>query len=977
MLPPVIDSRDYNEIVEQMKKIIPFYTPEWRCTPDDPDPGTALLLIFAAMFEQTVKRFNQVPYKNFIAFLNLLGVSRLPGQSARSYVTFILSEGAAEPVWIPAGTRISATADDGGEIVFETENNMLATPGQPVALFNVDPLQDIICQPAWNFQLSGQVTESQEIHLFDVSKYDNLQDHCCYLGHEALFNINSSAIIELELTNSLHKFKEANFSQILSANENVQWAYLTEGGWLPFDEVTARNNKLILKKSKSVPMIKKQLLDRDNFWISCRLKPAVVDQVAAIELDGIAVGVQYFDPGGRDGAPPDAVYCNDIPADLNGFYPFGKTFSLYDTFYLASREAFTKKGAMVNLKFKFQLMAHQVNDEALDINWKMIMKEIDFKKPEPPQINIATVSWEYWNGSGWVQLFSRQEYQTIFMTQDTREVAVSFQCPADLEAIPVNDQPNYWIRVRITNINNIYAPNGIYLAPWLDNIRLDYSFNSARPFIQHCLTTNNLDVADNSQMINGSGKTFQPFYNLDSTNPSIYLGFDPPPQKGPLRMFFHLEHRQYEAESAFLDWEYLSLANDSKKWLPLKVVDETRGFQHSGTVIFSGPPDLKPVKLLGRELYWIRVVNRDNRWEHERNRLPVLKGLFMNTVTVVQQESITEIMEPEGQAISSYTLARIPVAEEQVWVNEARWLPVDDFSASGAGDRHYIIDRAAGKLIFGDGKNGKVLPAPLEAQVLVRYKTGGGSRGNVGIGEINQLHSSIAFVDRVFNPVAAVSGSDIEVMSEAVERGPQLLRHRSRAVTAEDFEWLAREASQNIARVKCLPNFTGRGGRKSGWVTMVVMPRAREMPAILTPELKILVEKYLLRRAAANLALPGRIQVIGPVYLEISINAALVVDDLDAIAVTEKAALEKLNQFLQPLSGHFAGNGWEIGQYPHISVFYVLLKSISRVKYIEKASMSVMKLEDGRRVEVDPTRLADFPHCMVMNGKHQVQVSLD
>ena len=52
------------ELLEQMKRLAAAYTPEWRMDTERPDVGTALAMIYADMFEGTVRRFNRLPEKN-------------------------------------------------------------------------------------------------------------------------------------------------------------------------------------------------------------------------------------------------------------------------------------------------------------------------------------------------------------------------------------------------------------------------------------------------------------------------------------------------------------------------------------------------------------------------------------------------------------------------------------------------------------------------------------------------------------------------------------------------------------------------------------------------------------------------------------------------------------------------------------------------------------------------------------------------
>jgi hypothetical protein len=68
--PPKIDTRNFEQLLQDIRNIVPFYTPELQ-VPEDKDSGSALLKIFAHMIAGTLERLNQVPEKNFIAFLNI------------------------------------------------------------------------------------------------------------------------------------------------------------------------------------------------------------------------------------------------------------------------------------------------------------------------------------------------------------------------------------------------------------------------------------------------------------------------------------------------------------------------------------------------------------------------------------------------------------------------------------------------------------------------------------------------------------------------------------------------------------------------------------------------------------------------------------------------------------------------------------------------------------------------------------------
>ena len=95
---------------------------------------------------------------------------------------------------------------------------------------------------------------------------------------------------------------------------------------------------------------------------------------------------------------------------------------------------------------------------------------------------------------------------------------------------------------------------------------------------------------------------------------------------------------------------------------------------------------------------------------------------------------------------------------------------------------------------------------PLGARLrLAAYRVGGGRRGNVARGLVRVLKTSVPYVARVENRHPAVGGADGETMADAKLRGPLVLRSSGRAVTAEDFEVLARDVAPDAARVACLP----------------------------------------------------------------------------------------------------------------------------------------------------------------------------
>lgn len=120
---PQLDDRNFEQLLRDLRLRIPRYTKEWTNF-NDSDPGITLLQLFAWLSEMMLFRMNQVPLKNYIKFLKLLGQELRPARPALARLTFTAAAGAAvQPV--PARTQVSAQLDDGGEpLVFETERDL-------------------------------------------------------------------------------------------------------------------------------------------------------------------------------------------------------------------------------------------------------------------------------------------------------------------------------------------------------------------------------------------------------------------------------------------------------------------------------------------------------------------------------------------------------------------------------------------------------------------------------------------------------------------------------------------------------------------------------------------------------------------------------------------------------------------------------------------------------------------------------------
>lgn len=126
--PNLDDLRFQRDLVDEARKRIIQYCPEWT-EYNLSDPGITLIELFAWMTEMLTYRLNRVPEKNYIKFLELLGLQYQPASSARTDLTFWLStslpigEDLEQTIVVPQGTQAStASGSSDKEIFFTTDN---------------------------------------------------------------------------------------------------------------------------------------------------------------------------------------------------------------------------------------------------------------------------------------------------------------------------------------------------------------------------------------------------------------------------------------------------------------------------------------------------------------------------------------------------------------------------------------------------------------------------------------------------------------------------------------------------------------------------------------------------------------------------------------------------------------------------------------------------------------------------------------
>ncbi|RLI77720.1 putative baseplate assembly protein [Archaeoglobales archaeon] len=123
---PELDDKTFAELVEEAKKRIPQYFPEWT-DHNLHDPGITLIELFAWLVEMQIFHLNQITERHYLKFLKLLGIEPRHTTPSVAQVTFDVEH--PKPVLVKSGTKIDVKTDK-GLIPFETIDDVWLIPVQ-------------------------------------------------------------------------------------------------------------------------------------------------------------------------------------------------------------------------------------------------------------------------------------------------------------------------------------------------------------------------------------------------------------------------------------------------------------------------------------------------------------------------------------------------------------------------------------------------------------------------------------------------------------------------------------------------------------------------------------------------------------------------------------------------------------------------------------------------------------------------------
>jgi predicted phage baseplate assembly protein len=424
--------------------------------------------------------------------------------------------------------------------------------------------------------------------------------------------------------------------------------------------------------------------------------------------------------------------------------------------------------------------------------------------------------------------------------------------------------------------------------------------------------------------------------------------------------------------------------------------DGTGGLNRDGDVVIHVPRAHEASVLDGQKAGWLRArVVPPEPDQPTYGASPNIKALTVFTIggTVDAVNAVLvdaeDLGASEGVAGQRFALADRPVVPgDEAPVLEVagddgwdEWQLVSSFAESGPDDHHFVLDVVAGEVQLGpgvrqpDGAFRQFGAVPRQgARLRLRgYRTGGGLSGNVAVGALSVLKSSIPYVARVENRRPARGGVDGEDVDNAKVRGPILLRTRSRAVTAEDYEHIAREAAPEVARIRAL---AAGAGAEAGSVRLLVVPAISAGEGRLRQEQLVPSEETLRAisdRIDATRVVGTRVVVEPPSYQGVTIVARLRARPRTDPTRLQAAALDALYGYFHPISGGPEGAGWPFGRPVNVGEVYSVLQRLRGTELVEEVHLFSADLETGQRGAAKD-RLDIEPATLILSYEHQVMV---
>ena len=210
----------------------------------------------------------------------------------------------------------------------------------------------------------------------------------------------------------------------------------------------------------------------------------------------------------------------------------------------------------------------------------------------------------------------------------------------------------------------------------------------------------------------------------------------------------------------------------------------------------------------------------------------------------------------------------------------------------------------------------------------------------------------------------------------AVRRSGELLA-MDRIVTLEDFQRAVLSSNRNICRVKCAAHVDRYNRPAEGKLAVAVLLREYRQGGELFDAVVRSARQLIEEKASMLLTGMDQVDIFEVRYVEIFVSVDAVISDYNLYHEVHQAISRRLAEFLDPITGNFNGQGWEIGQLPGRELIYNSIKTVKNIKWNRGLHLfTYVTTENGRQaVEFQELRRDAFtvPVC----GEPEINLTVE
>ena len=297
------------------------------------------------------------------------------------------------------------------------------------------------------------------------------------------------------------------------------------------------------------------------------------------------------------------------------------------------------------------------------------------------------------------------------------------------------------------------------------------------------------------------------------------------------------------------------------------------------------------------------------------------------------------VVTSAGGANQKFTISEPDILEDPIFVNVTvgndteEWTVITEpIERYGPNDKvvEAIFHTDIVIFRFGDDTTGA---APVSgSQISFQFRTGGGIRGRIGVGQINSIRpitplppANASVSVRFRNITPSSGGTDRESIERAKKRAPREFAMQRSIVTSEDYATAAATFSHPVYGSVSKALATIRTGLNANRVEVYILAEGPDsVPVAPSSGLKVGLETYF---SDLNVLTDHVVALDGGLHpVDIDLN---VVVNRNADASVVKERVEAI------IADYFNINNWDMGEPFYISNFIEAIEAVDGVAYID------------------------------------------